>query len=235
MPKLSSLVRHTRGVAMVEFALALPPLLLTTCYGVEIANYALTNLRVSQVALALADNASRVGDNSNLTSQQLREIDINDVLAATQTQGQQLNLPKYGRVTLSSLEADDKDVQRIHWQRCLGLKQGDDWKSHYGDTPITAGSDTGTAYQGNTAIGGMGPTGGKVVAPTSSGVMFVEINYQYQPVFGTWLSGQRRIRYIASYIVRDRRNFAKIFNPNDQVKTADKMTCNRYTDKVTST
>jgi len=227
-----ALRRDARGLAMVEFALALPLVLLTSCYGIEVANFALTNLRVSQVALALADNASRVGV-SSATTQQLREVDLSDVLRATQKQGEQLNIAKYGRVTLSSLEADDKDVQRIHWQRCLGLKQGDDWKSHYGETPTSAGSAAGTAYQGTTVTGGMGPGTNKVKAPTGSGVMFVEVNYLYQPVFGTWLSGDRRIHYIASYIVRDRRDFTKIWNPDPQIADANRMTCNRYTDTVT--
>jgi len=225
--------RDARGVAMVEFALALPLVLATTCYGVEIANYALANLRVSQVALALADNASRVGITASSSSQQLREIDILDVLEAARAQGKQLGVTTNGRITLSSLEPDASNTQRIHWQRCLGLKEGATFKSHYGDTPITAGSDTGTAYQGDPAPdGGMGPKDKKVVAPPSSGVMFVEVNYQYQPVFGTWMLGDRArvIHYIASFIVRDRRDFSRIWNPSPgDVKTADKLTCNRYT------
>ena len=59
--------------------------------------------------------------------------------------------------------------------------------------------------------------------------MFVEINYQTKPLFGTWLTTPARIHYIASFIVRDRRDFARIFNPDPQVASGSKLTCNRYT------
>lgn len=235
MSALIRRLRHDRrGLAMIEFALALPLLLLTTCFGVEIANYALTNLRVSQIALALADNAARVGAASNLATQQLREVDLNDVLQATRLQGQQLGLTQNGRITLSSLEADASETQRIHWQRCLGLKRGAGYESSYGTAPVTAGTQSGTAYQGTAVPGGMGDAGAKVTAPASSGVMFVEVNYLYKPIFGDWLLGgrERVIHYIASYIVRDRRDFAQIFNINPEVSSANKMTCNRFTEKV---
>jgi len=226
------LARDRSGVALVEFAMGLPVLLLAACYGIETANYALANLRVSQLALELADNASRVGV-SQLTTQQLREVDIADVLQASRLDGARLNATKYGRVTLSSLEADSSGVQRIHWQRCLGLKSGATYTSHYnpaaGAPSTTAGTQPGTAYQGVDAPGGMGPSDAKVIAPPSSGVMFVEINYQYQPLFGSWLLGNRVIHYPASFIVRDRRDFTQIFNPDPQVATADKLTCDRFT------
>jgi Flp pilus assembly protein TadG len=220
------LLRDTRGVAMLEFAFVAPLVLLTGCFGVEIANYALTQLRVSQVALALADNASRVGISSSLATQQLREVDIADVLQATRTQGQRINITKYGRVTLSSLEADGAGTQQIHWQRCLGLKSGPGFDSSYGAASATAGA---TPTDGTPIPGGMGPTNSKVIAPNQSGVMFVEVNYEYRPLFGSWLVGTRRIHYIASFIVRDRREFTQIFNPNPAVQPADRMTCNRYT------
>ncbi len=53
----------------------------------------------------------------------------------------------------------------------------------------------------------MGPTGAKVSAPPNSGVMFVEINYEYKPVVSArWLpNGSTRLTYTAAYIVRDRR------------------------------
>jgi len=224
---LRRLARDRSGVALVEFAMGLPVLLLATCYGIETANYAVTHLRVSQLSLALADNASRVGV-SQLASQQLREVDINDVLQASRLSGDRINVTKYGRVTLSSLEADTNGVQRIHWQRCLGLKTGATYISHYGTTPTNAGSDTGTAYQG-TQVTGMGPTDAKVTAPPLSGVMFVEINYEYQPLFGDWLLGKRVIHYPSSFIVRDRRDFRQIYNPNPSVAAGDKLTCDRFT------
>ena len=71
----------------------------------------------------------------------------------------------------------------------------------------------------------MGDAGSQVNAPTNGGVMFVEINYDYKPVVGTWLFGAMRIHYIASFIVRDNRDFAQIYNPSP---AATKSTCNLY-------
>jgi len=110
---------HDGGLALLEFALALPVVLFTGGYGIEISNYALVQLNISQFALNLADNASRVGVVSSNGVSTLRETDINDVLQATKMQGDPIKLTTYGRITLSSLEyvAQDYDkttTQRIH-------------------------------------------------------------------------------------------------------------------------
>ena len=215
--------RDTSGLALLEFAFSLPLVLMVGLFGVETANLALMNLRVSQLASNLADNASRVGVSSTLSVQQLREVDINDVLQATRIQGAGLLLTTNGRVTLSSLEEKD-GKQRIHWQRCIGLKRGSGYDSSYGKTGITSGTDT-TAANAGTVVDGMGETGAKVTAPPSSGVMFVEINYDYRPLIGDWLVKNGRIHYIASFIVRDRRDFSQLYNPNP---AADRATCNLY-------
>lgn len=89
---------------MLEFALALPIVLGIGAYGLEVSNLALLNLRISQIALTLADNASRVGTYSSLSTQQMREVDVNDVLQAARYQGASINLSTNGRIILSSLE-----------------------------------------------------------------------------------------------------------------------------------
>jgi len=226
-----TLRRDRSGVAMLEFAFAMPLVLGIGCYGLETTNLALLNLRISQIALALADNASRVGTYSSLTSQQLREVDVNDIFSAARYQGKAINLTTNGRIVLSSLENvqqsyDTAAVQRIHWQRCLGTKSGTGYDSSYGTTTVAAGTTNTSANAGTTATNGMGDTGAQVVAPGGSGVMFVEINYLSQPLFGSWLTSPARIHYIASFIVRDRRDFSQIYNPSP---TATRMTCDKYT------
>lgn len=238
-----------RGVAMLEFALSLPIVLAIGLYGIEISNLALANMKVSQIALALADNASRVGVDNGLAQQQLREFDINDVLQATRLQSNDLKLTTNGRITVSSLE-ESGGVQRIHWQRCLGLQKGTDYDSSYGRTTIkgttpSTADDTGAAYDptagtntktdgtddsashpGSVIKGGMGDPDSKVFAPKDSGVMFVEVNYKYVPVTGTWLLGNQRLHSVASFIVRDRRTFALVSNPSPAAK---RSTCDLYT------
>ena len=214
---LRRLARDTRGVALIEFAFAAPIVLGIGTYGVELANYGITQMRVSQIALNLADNASRVGATSTLSIQQLRETDINDVLQAARYQGSKFGLTTNGRITLSSLEQNSSGGQWIHWQRCIGLKRGTGYDSSYG---VAGNGATGTGFAG------MGETGAKVTAPPASGVMFVEINFDYQPVFGNWVLGAKKIRYIASFIVRDNRDFSQVWNP---APTATVSSCSTYT------
>ncbi|MXP28519.1 hypothetical protein GRI58_06750 [Porphyrobacter algicida] len=227
---LRRLWREKSGVALLEFAYTLPIIVGIGAYGIELSNYAIINLRISQVALSLADNASRVGTTSNLTSQQLREVDINDIFKGVQLQGNSINLTKFGRVTLSSLENvsqtyDSSPVQRIHWQRCIGLVSDSTYGSSYGTTLPTDGITSTATNKGTAVPAGMGEAGSKVNAPQDSGVMFVEINYQYQPLFGGMLISARKIHYTASFIVRDKRDFSQIYNPSP---TANRATCDKY-------
>jgi Flp pilus assembly protein TadG len=239
VPLADRLKRDTSGLALLEFALALPVLMVAGGYGVELAHLAICHLSVSQYALNLADNASRVGVVASNGVSQLRETDVNDVLQATKIQGVDIDLTKYGRVTLSSLEyvAQDYDkapTQRIHWQRCIGLKSGTGYDSSYGKAKITAGTDaplnwtasSDDQYAGITAASGMGPAGSPVSAPTDSGVMFVEVNYDYQALFGSMFVSPTKVHYIASFIVRDNRDFSQITNPTPK---AVPSTCNLYT------
>jgi hypothetical protein len=134
-------------------------------------------------------------------------------------------------VTVSSLENvqqsyDDDNVQRIHWQRCIGLKSGTGFDSSYGTTSVTAGTTNTLANAGTDAPDGMGDTGQKVNAPDNTGVIFVEVNYQYQPLFGTLFVAPTKLHYIASVIVRDKRDFSQIYNP---APVATASTCDKHT------
>lgn len=225
-PTILRRIRDDRsGLALLEFAFSLPIVLFLGIAGIETANLALTNLRVSQVAIALSDNASRVGERTSLATQQLREVDVNDILNAVRLQGEQLELTQRGRVTLSSLEANAAGTQRIHWQRCIGVRQGTGYDSTYGTTSTTAGTTTATSNAGTLSPGGMGPTGQKVTAPPNSGVMYVEINYEYRPIIDTFGFTPSKIHYTASYIVRDNRDFSQLFNP---APAATRATCDKH-------
>ncbi len=228
-PLLHRLRRDRSGVALTEFAFSLPIVLGIGCWGIETANLALANQRISQIALNLADNTSRMGDMQSDNTSQLREVDINDALNAARLQGEKWQLTQRGRLTVSSLEEHD-GKQFIHWQRCLGLKSGDVFESRYGKTKPSDGiaaypTDPGTDV---TAAGGMGDPGRKVTAPPAAGVMFVEVSYEYSPVISKfWVPNQyARIHYIASFIVRDRRVFDRIYNP---APTAARYTCDKFT------
>ena len=97
-------------------AFAGPIVLSIGLYGVETASLALANMRVSQAALNIADNSSRLGSTTALNTQQLREIDINDIVAQIRQQTNAWQLTTRGRVIISSLE-ESGGKQMVHWQR----------------------------------------------------------------------------------------------------------------------
>ena len=197
LTRLRSLLRNRSGVAMVEFALGAPFLLTAGLWGAEEANYALVNMKVSQLAEHIADNASRVGDTSTLQNRRIYESDINDVIYGAQVQGGKLGFYDNGRVVISSLEVKaQSDNQYIHWQRCRGLKT---YAPAYGNE----GDDLGT--------NGMGPAGEQVVAQPGDAVIFVEVSYTYQPLISAKFLGSLDIYSIASFTVRDNRDLSQIY------------------------
>ncbi len=200
-----TLWRDVRGVALIEFAYSLPILVSLGLGGTELTNYITTKMRVSQVALHLADHASRAGVGDPLAPKDLREIDINDVLTGAGLQGGNLDIYTQGRVILSSLEpmANPNPTPKkfkIAWQRCRGAKA---YTSTYG-------------VAGARNLVGMGPAGRQVTAPDDGGTMFVEVSYTYRPLFLTSISDEvipsLNITSIATMPVRDRRNYAQIYN-----------------------
>lgn len=206
-------LHDTSGVAMTEFALGAPLLLMAGLWGAESANYALVNMRMSQLAIQLADNASRVGDTSTLQNRKIYEADINDVLYGAQLQAGELDLYGRGRVIISSLQVDEEtDNQFIKWQRCRGVMEAG---SSYGDE--------GDGLDGS--LTGMGPVGAEVFAQPNDAVIFVELIYSYRPLVSDRFIGSHEIRAIASFTVRDKRDLTQIYQRDpdspDQVQTCD--------------
>ncbi|MEJ6008995.1 TadE/TadG family type IV pilus assembly protein [Novosphingobium aquae] len=188
-----------RGVAAVEFAIIAPILLTSLLYGGEMAWYMMVQLRVSQVTLQVADNASRIGDSSTLTNRKIYEGDINDVMmGANLDGGSTLNLLSNGRVIISSLEVNTSNQQFIKWQRCKGAK----------NVPSSYG------IQGDIKTGGIGPTGQEVTAPTSDAVIFVEVIYDYKPLISGALFSNKTIKSTAAFNVRDSRDLTQIYQTN---------------------
>jgi Flp pilus assembly protein TadG len=203
---LGRLTRDTKGSALIELAISLP-LLITLCItGAELTNYITVRMRVSQLALQLADNAARMGNGSLLSAKTVTENDINDILAGAQLQSGGLNLQKNGRVILSDLEPvanpNTTAKYKIVWQRCLGAKT-----SH----PSSFG------VAGNTNLDGIGPAGQLVTAQDDNATMFVEVYYVYQPIVGLARFVNAPILEIASMSVRDRRDLTAIYNTSGAV------------------
>src|SRR3546814_7752789 len=84
---ICGLSRAQNGIAVVEFALCLPFVLVATLTAAELANYTVTKMRVSQLALRLADDGSRIGTGDLLSTKQITEAQINDLMTGADLQG----------------------------------------------------------------------------------------------------------------------------------------------------
>lgn len=214
--KCATLLRNTRGVALIEFAYATPVIMTMGLYGLELSSFALANLRASQIASNLADTTSRIGENIPLANKQIRESDINDAFQAVRLQSAGIDIPNRGRVILSSLERNAAGGQWIHWQRCLGRKN---ITSSYGQA---GEGTTGTTFPG------MGAATKEIKAPPASAVMFVEVVVDYKPVVHQRLLGPKVIRAKAAFLVRDRRDLAPANNPSNPAPAATPANCDQF-------
>jgi hypothetical protein len=184
----------SEGIALVEFAFSLPILLALIFGGLETANYALAHLRVSQIAMTVADNAGRVDTT-------IDEANIYEVFAGAGLVGESLDFMANGRVVLSSLEPNglsgSDEGQMINWQRCAGQLTS--------ATPAYGLEDKGRTN--GSLPSGMGEAGNRITAADGTAVMFVEVTYTYQPLVpNLGFLGTREIRYESAFNVRERVN-----------------------------
>lgn len=196
---LAALRRDQSGVSMVEFAMSLPIVVTLGLYGMEIAFMATTNMQISQLALSAADNASRLGQTDNsAVAPTISETSIGAVIDGAETQGGPLDFEENGRIILSSLEENEDGLQYIHWQRCGG------------GLPVQSGyGPEGHGLEG-TPIAGLGKPGKLVFARPEGAVMYVEVFYDYQPLFGSAFVNDVRFKQEAAFVVRDDRNLSDV-------------------------
>lgn len=209
LSRLRWLRRNASGVALIEFAMYLPVLLIMGLMGVEVAHYAIAVLRVDRIAMTTADGAARVRDS-------ISEVDVAEVFIGAKTIGSSIKFGEHGRVILSNLEPKTAGTpgQWIRWQRCYGMKS------------VTSSYGTPVSNQTSSSMTAMGPTGNQIAAGGGTAVMFVEIVYDYQPIVPIPFIGARTIRDVHAFNVRQR---------NDQViktggmSNGDMMTCDKFT------
>lgn len=192
--------RNASGVAIIEFAMILPAVVLMCLTGAEITNFTITKMRVSQVALHIADNAARIGSGDLLAEKKITESDINDLLTGAGLQAGELDLYTRGRVVISDLEPvaspNTSNRYKIVWQRCRGAK--------------TYAPAYGTA--GQTNLTGMGPTGRQATAQDRGATMYVEVAYDYKPLVGASIVPAATFVEVATMMVRDKRDLTQVYN-----------------------
>ncbi|MEL7197180.1 MAG: TadE family protein [Pseudomonadota bacterium] len=209
------LARDNSALAMVEFAFTLPIILALGMLGAETANYVVTHMKISQVAMQVADSASRAGEQGVLAEQQLFEEDVNDVFIGAERLGDRFDIMGRGRIILSSLQTYDPDPsdtveewnQEIRWQRCRGAK------NHVSSYGVAGDGSTDDTFPG------MGEAGSEITASPGTAVMFVEISYTYRALTPFDFLDGREIDYTAAFNVRNNRDLRQIYNntPPDPV------------------
>ena len=186
MTRMSRLRKDERGVAMVEFALSLPVLMVLILVGLEMTNYVLANHRVRQIAAMTADNASRLRT-------QMSEAYINQLFVGVQKAGAGIDFQNRGRVILSSVQNNAAaNGQWIRWQRCYGN--------------LTRVSKYGT--QGKGQSDSSLPTINGLVAQPGSAIMYAEAEYTYKPLIASSFLKNRKITSEVAFIVRQRTDFS---------------------------
>ena len=202
------------GVAFIEFAFALPVVLALGLLGLETANYAMSNLRVSNIAMLTADNAGRVRDS-------IDESDIVELFTGAKMSGSNINFAQNGRVILTDLEPTTTPAgkQWVRWQRCdgalsytgtnaalrplnaAGTAITNGTEIYNSDRQTTSSSPSSEAKATMTSFG----TGTNVIsANTGTAVMVVEVAYNYQPIIPNSFLEGRRITYTSAFNVRQR-------------------------------
>jgi Flp pilus assembly pilin Flp len=214
---ITRIARDQSGLAAVEFALVLPIFMGLGMYGAETAFLASTNTKLSQAALTLADNASRLGQTDTGIATTITDFDVAQVFRGLSLQTSNIALLENGRVILSSLEVhtneEGDEQQYIHWQRCKGVREAE---SAYGEATTPEDADPSLLGLGNKT---------QVAAVDGTAVMFVEIEYKYQPLFGTAFHTDTILRQEAAFNIRDDRTLKDglLNNIGSKAATCDKF------------
>jgi Flp pilus assembly protein TadG len=187
----TSLARDTRGLAMIEFAIAAPVLITLGLGGAEITNMAVAQMRVNQVATSVSDNVARVRNSIN-------EADVNEVLLSAALLGGS-DFTANGRVVVSSVEPNGQigtsAGQYIRWQRCTGALNIAESQPKYGL------QDKGKT---DNSLQSLGTAPKTIKATAGSALILVEVTYKYQPLVSARFLGTPVMRSEAVYNVRER-------------------------------
>lgn len=193
-----SILKSQSGVVIVEFALMLPLFVGITVVGLEYSYFALVNMKLNQIAVMAADNASRY-------TPTMDEADFIDVTAGTGVIGDPIDFNANGRIILSSLQHNGltgtNEGQVINWQRCNGNLTS--VASQYGVQ--------GTGASNAVLKDGVGSPANRITAIQGTAIMFIEVVFDYKPLIAPSFPGSvqlnRRMRFESAYIVRSRQNF----------------------------
>lgn len=185
------LARSESGVAFMEFAFALPFLMVALLGGLELVHLALTHQQLSRLATSAADLAARYRSS-------IDEVDVNTLFMGSQMSASVDDFDTNGRIILSSITRNAADDGHwIRWQRCEGSLARSSEIGEEGD-----GEDDTTIDEVN----------GMVVTDPNN-VLVAEVTYRYTPWFFPVTNNmlrriapvfvERDITYTSAFIARE--------------------------------
>jgi hypothetical protein len=110
-PRFAGFCR-AQGNVVVEFALALPVLLLLLLASAELGRFVLLNQKIDRVAITMSDLVAR--------AETISESDLTDIFGAAAHVAEPFDLSGRGRVVISSVVNEDGEGATIAWQRAGG-------------------------------------------------------------------------------------------------------------------
>ena len=101
-----------RGNVVIEFALALPVLLMMLLASAELGRFVLLNQKIDRVATTMSDLVAR--------TETINETELDDIFNAAAHVAEPFDLGGSGRVIISSVTNADGEGAKIAWQRSGG-------------------------------------------------------------------------------------------------------------------
>lgn len=123
---IGEFIRNHRGVAMAEFALMLPVLMLLTAGSFEVARYALMTQKLDRIAATLSDLIARS------TIEDITEVEISNIIDSALYMAQPFDISGDNMIILTSVQGRTGEAPEILSQRVSGSITG--YSSNIGDT-----------------------------------------------------------------------------------------------------
>ncbi len=168
--RLRRFIRGSEGVAIVDFALVVPILVLLLLGSMEVGRYVLLNQKLSRVAISSSDLVSR--------AKHAVTADINQVFAAAEYSMRPFDLGVDGIVFITSVSTDDTlpVSPTISWQMSGG------------------GTGTFTSAVGTT-IGASANLPAGFAMEENQNIIIAEVFFSYQPFFFSKVISPKVIRH----------------------------------------
>lgn len=112
--RVGGFIRNHRGVAMAEFALMLPVLMLLTAGSFEVARYALMTQKLDRIAATLSDLIAR----SNVEN--ITETEISNIINSALYMAQPFDIAGENMIILTSVQGRAGEAPEILSQRVSG-------------------------------------------------------------------------------------------------------------------